>query len=185
MSGTREDRNGFGVATVMFTFVAVLLSMAALIVAAQAWSRSNEAKSDVKKVAAGGLLGSTLGVDLQEYKVLPTATEVKSGSVQFTVKNVGTVDHEMILVRGASAEALPKVTAAGGERAVGDVDEEALPPADAIGEVSETKPGKTVVKSFKLTPGTYVVFCNIDEKNADGTVTSHFQQGMYNTLTVR
>ncbi len=185
MSARSEDRNGFGVATMAFTFIAVLLSMAALIVAAQAWSRSNDTKSDVEKLAAGGLLGSKVGVDLFEYQVLAKPPEAKAGSVQITAKNVGTIQHEMIVVRAPSAEALPKVTEPGGERAVGDVDEEALPPEDAVGEISEFKAGKTVAKSFKLSPGTYVLFCNIDVENPDGTVTSHYQEGMHTTIDVR
>ena len=48
------------------------------------------------------------------------------------------------------------------DRAVGDVDEEAIPEADKVGELGEVHPGKTVKKDFKLSPGTYVVFCNID-----------------------
>ncbi len=115
----------------------------------------------------------------------PSTSVVQAGTVKFTVRNIGTIEHEMILVRSPSVEALPKVTQPGGERAVGDVDEEAIPPADAIGEVAEFKAGKTVAKSFKLSPGSYVVFCNIDVENPDGTVTSHFQEGMVNTITVQ
>jgi uncharacterized cupredoxin-like copper-binding protein len=180
-----EDRNGFGIATMTFSFIAVMLSMAALIVAAQAWSRSNDTKADVGKLASGGLLGSKVGVDLEEYQVLAKPLEVKAGSVQITAKNIGTIQHEMIVARSPTAEALPKVTQPGGERAVGDVDEEALPPRDAIGEIPEFKQGKTVTKSFKLSPGTYVLFCNIDVENPDGTVTSHYQEGMHTTVSVR
>ena len=91
----------------------------------------------------------------------------------------------MVLVRADSVAALPKVTTSGGERAVGDVDEEAISAGNTIGETGDVKVGATVTKHFKLTPGNYVVFCNIDDKAPDGTVTSHFQNGMSATLTVR
>jgi hypothetical protein len=185
VSARSEDRNGFGIATMAFTFIALLLSVAALIVAAQAWSRSNDTKSDVEKLAAGGLLGSKVGVDLAEYQVLASPPEAKAGSVKITAKNIGTIQHEMIVVRAPSAEALPKVTEAGGERAVGDVDEEVIPASEAVGEIPEFKAGKQVAKSFQLSPGTYVLFCNIDVENPDGTVTSHYQEGMHTTINVR
>jgi uncharacterized cupredoxin-like copper-binding protein len=185
VSAGNEDRNGFGIATLAFTFIAVLLSMAALVVAAQAWSRSNDTKSDLEQLAAGGLLGSKVGVDLEEYQVLAKPSEAKAGSVQITADNIGTIQHEMIVVRAPSAEALPKVTQPGGERAVGDVDEEALSPQEAVGEIAEFKAGKSITKSFKLSPGTYVLFCNIDVENPDGTVTSHYQEGMHTTINVQ
>jgi len=41
---------------------------------------------------------------------------------------------------------------------------------------------KNVTKTFTLTPGTYVLFCNIDNHNG-ATVLNHFQHGMNTTLT--
>ena len=73
---------------------------------------------------------------------------------------------------------MPKVTKPGGERSVGDVDEEAIPEADKLGESGDVAAGKRVTKTFDLSPGTYVMFCNIDDKNPDGSVTNHFQEGM-------
>ena len=50
-----------------------------------------------------------------------------------------------------------------------------------MGETGDVPPGSTVVKTSNLTPGTYVMFCNIDDKT-DGTVLNHFTRGMATTV---
>jgi mono/diheme cytochrome c family protein len=124
-------------------------------------------------------------VKLTEYAMTPHPAAVEAGNVTIKAVNVGVITHELVLVRAPSAASLPLVTAPGGERAVGAVDEEAIAKTDTIGETGDVKPGKTVTKTFPLTPGTYVMFCNIDDKNADGTVTNHFVHGMTAVLTVK
>lgn len=52
------------------------------------------------------------------------------------------------------------------------VDEEG---ANYLGEVSELDPGKSGALTVDLTPGTYIVFCNIP---------GHFTSGMWTLLTV-
>ena len=129
------------------------------------------------------MIGTAETVALEEFKITAHPPVVKPGGVTFRVSNVGTITHELVLVRAPSADALPKVKTAG-ERAVGDVDEEAIPEADKAGEAGDVPAGKQVTKSFDLSPGTYVMFCNIDTKNPDGTITNHFQAGMHATVTV-
>jgi len=179
----RKERDVFGIGTMMFAALAMLFALGALIVAGQSWSRANDAKDGIAKLAQNGALASQGIVKLEEFQILPRPTLYKAGTVKLTVKNVGTMTHEMVLFRAASVDALPKVTVPGGERAVGDVDEEAIPKADAMGETGDVKAGATVVKTFHLTPGTYVMICNIDDKQPDGTVVSHFQRGMSATIT--
>jgi mono/diheme cytochrome c family protein len=128
---------------------------------------------------------STTKVNLTEYSMVPRPGVVKAGNVKIIAHNVGVITHELVLVRAPSIASLPLVTTPGGERAVGAVDEEAIAKSDTIGETGDVKPGKTVTKTFALTPGTYVMFCNIDDKNADGTVTNHFVRGMAATLVVK
>jgi len=135
--------------------------------------------------AAAPASASTTNVPLTEYAMVPDPATLKAGSVKVVAHNTGTITHELVLVRAPSVASLPLVTTAGGERAVGDVDEEAISKADTIGETGDVKPGKTVTKTFRLTPGTYVMFCNIDDKSADGTVLNHFQHGMRAVLTVK
>ena len=169
----------------MFSLTTLVLAFAALIVAAQAMSRSNDAKREVAQLSAGGAVATSGTVHLQEFAVLPSSLQYRAGKVTLSAKNVGTMTHEMVLVRAAGVGALPKVTVAGGERVVGDVDEEAVAKADTIGETGDVKVRQTVTKTFTLTRGTYVMFCNIDDKLPDGTVVSHFQRGMSATITVQ
>jgi len=184
-NGPDQDGSARRTGTFVFMLLAMVLAFAALIVAGQAWSRSNDAKDAVAKLAAGGV-GATKGlVTLQEFQITPTPTVYKAGTVTLTVKNRGTMTHEMVVLRAPSAAALPKVTTPGGDRAVGDVDEEAVAQADKMGETGDVKAGATVVRSFHLSPGTYVLVCNIDDPQPDGTVISHFQRGMSATITVQ
>ena len=151
--------------------------------AGAAYKHSNDTTNQVEKLRAGGVVGTSVAVDLQEYAIKRTPEVVKAGLVTFTVKNVGGITHEVVVMRAASADALPKVSIAG-ERSVGAIDEAAVSAADTIGETGDVKAQGHSTKRFDLTPGTYVLFCNIDSKNADGTVTNHFQRGMSAVLTV-
>jgi uncharacterized cupredoxin-like copper-binding protein len=179
---SRADREVTGMATSVFALLAAVLAFAALVTAGQALSRSNDAQHRVAKLETAGLLGHTVKVTLEEFTITPHPGFVKAGTVVFDVDNVGSFTHEMVLVRAPSSASLPKVTRPGGERAVGAVDEEAIPQADKIGETGDVPARSHVTKTFTLTPGTYVLFCNIDTHNPDGTVLNHFQHGMSTTI---
>ena len=177
-----SDRKLPGVGAWVFALFAMIFAFGAIVVAAQAWSRSNDAKDAVHRLAEGQLLSPKVSVQLQEYTMTVRPTTVKAGKVEFTIKNTGTMTHEMVLVRAPSIDALPRVEVATADRVVGDVDEEAIPESDKPGE-AEVKQGKTVTKTLSLTPGTYVMICNIDTTLPDGTVLNHFQRGMYAVIT--
>ena len=179
----RTDREVFGLGGMLFSALAVLLAFGALITAGVAYTRANDAIHRVDKVAADGAIGSTTKVTLQEFGITARPGIVSAGVVTFDVTNAGGITHEMVIVRAASAEALPTVATAG-ERSVGAVDEEAVAEGDTIGETGDVKAQSHVVKTFRLTPGTYVLFCNIDNINKDGTITNHFMKGMHATVTV-
>lgn len=180
MKLNRSDREVFAVGSLAFALLAMMLAFAALVTAAHAVSRSNEANKQIAKVAGNGAIGSTAKVTLQEYSIAAHPGLVQSGKVKFEVDNVGSVTHELVIFRASSPSALPKVTKAG-ERSVGAIDEEAVPETDMIGETGDVAAGKTVTKTFDLPPGTYVVFCNIDSK-VNGKVFNHFTHGMVATL---
>ena len=95
--------------------------------------------------------------------------------------NTGTITHELVVFRAANAPALPRVKVAG-ERSIGAGDEEAIPESDKMGEAGDVKVGQTVTTTFDLTPGTYVMFCNIDTGSGP-TIVNHFVHGMVATLT--
>ena len=179
----RSDRVVFGAGAMIFASLALVVAMGALVTAGIAYSRSNDAKRRIEKVASGGAIGSTAKVKLQEFGISASPGLVKAGPVNFDVTNVGGITHEMVIVRAPSVEALP-IVATPGERSVGAVDEEAIVEADKFGESGDVKAQGHVTKRFTLKPGTYVVFCNIDNINRDKTVTNHFVKGMHATLTV-
>jgi uncharacterized cupredoxin-like copper-binding protein len=59
----------------------------------------------------------------------------------------------------------------------GGVDEEKLDiEAKEIGEIPDVEAGKSKSNTFELTPGKYVMFCNIP---------GHYAQGMYGSLTAK
>ncbi|MDQ1477664.1 MAG: hypothetical protein QOE62_2893, partial [Actinomycetota bacterium] len=121
-------------------------------------------------------------VTLQEFSIAVHPGLVQSGHVTLTVANAGSITHELVIVRAASASALPRVKKAG-ERSVGAVNEEVIAEADKMGETGDVPARTTVTKTLDLSPGTYVMFCNIDNKSS-GSVLNHFTHGMVATLVV-
>ena len=182
MSSNRSDREVFAVGSLAFSFVALALAFAALVTAAQSESRTNAASRRITKLAATGVLGSTTKVTLQEFSMTAQPGLVQSGKVTFQVDNAGSITHELVIVRAASASDLPKVKKAG-ERSVGAINEEVIAEAAKMGETGDVAAKSSVTKTFDLPPGTYVMFCNIDNKNG-GKVLNHFTRGMVATIIV-
>jgi hypothetical protein len=116
-----------------------------------------------------------LKVRLIEFEVQPAREFVAKGKTEIVAKNGGTEKHEIVVVRGDDPEALPTDTD-------GAVDESQIPKKDQLGEIEEFKPKKTKTKVFKLKPGSYILFCNIVEEEEDGTIVSHFAEGMHATI---
>ena len=54
---------------------------------------------------------------------------------------------------------------------------------DLIGEIEEFAPGTQAADTFDLTPGNYVLICNIAEME-NGELESHYQLGMRAQLMV-
>jgi hypothetical protein len=185
MRRNRADGGAIGTAAAVFAGLAMLFAFAAIIVAGQAWSRSNDAKSRVVKLASGGILGDRVRVTLQEYSMTPLPAEVKAGTVHMTVVNKGSITHELVLVRAPSPTTLPITAVATPDRSVGSVNEEAISESTKMGETGEVAVGTSKTLTAKLGPGIYVMFCNIDNKAPDGSVTNHFRQGMSATLFVQ
>lgn len=69
-------------------------------------------------LASTGAIGSTTTVTLQEFSIRVHPGLVQSGKVTLHVENAGSITHELVIVRAASAAALPRMKKAG-ERAVG------------------------------------------------------------------
>ncbi len=117
----------------------------------------------------------TIDVELDEWSITAPAS-VSAGTVHLATANTGGEPHEMVVVQADSIEALPAVEGEG-------VDEAQLPKGTLLGEIEAFPAGETCDGVFDLTPGTYVLFCNIVEEEG-GEIEDHFALGMATTLTV-
>jgi uncharacterized cupredoxin-like copper-binding protein len=101
------------------------------------------------------LVNSTLG----EYWIRPSSTTVSAGKITFTARNVGQVEHELMVERTPIEMDAP-----------GQPNEEA-----AQGMIEDMAPGQSGKMTLNLRPGTYMLFCN---------VAGHFAAGQFTTLRV-
>jgi len=109
MSPRIDDEQGFGLTTVMFTLIAVVLAFVALAVAAAALDSSNNAKTAAKEAGA-------TSVSLTEFRITPAALSVSTDGI-LKVSNDGQVVHNLT-VKG---EDLATADLKGGETATLDV----------------------------------------------------------------
>jgi len=117
-----------------------------------------------------------VNVTLSEWIVQPDKGSVKGGEIEFVADNKGAETHELVVVRAASAEALPT-------DADGAVDEAQLQEGALIGEVEDVASQTSKSVTLDLSSGSYVLFCNIVE-TTDGETESHFAKGMHAVLQV-
>jgi uncharacterized cupredoxin-like copper-binding protein len=107
-------------------------------------------------------------VTLLEYQILSERMDVPAGEVVFDVVNTGEEVHELVVVKS-------------------DLDIAALPPSSVNDEVDETaigqfidgvenvQPATGTEKRMTLSPGRYILLCNL---------TGHYKGGMVGTLQV-
>jgi uncharacterized cupredoxin-like copper-binding protein len=101
-------------------------------------------------------------VSLAEWSVHASRSTAKPGKVAFTVTNVGTVTHEMVVIRTAKI--------ASGLAHGREASEEG-----SVGEVSDLDPGQTKTVSLNLQRGHYALICNEP---------GHYMSGMHTDFTV-
>jgi uncharacterized cupredoxin-like copper-binding protein len=121
---------------------------------------------------------TSVTVALQEFAIAPSVTSVPAGTVKFTAKNNGPDDvHEMVVLRtDLDPAALPVDKD-------GKADEEGEG-ITSIGETGDVAVGETKEVSFDLTPGKYVLICNIVQTEPDGSTEAHYKVGMRTAFTV-
>jgi uncharacterized cupredoxin-like copper-binding protein len=121
-------------------------------------------------VAAGGGAGTTLTIKMGDFFFAPKDATAQAGATTIEAPNEGSVEHELVLFKTNMDPAkLPT-------EASGEVNEEKMDEvAEEGGEVPDVEAGVTKSGKFHLTPGKYVMFCNLP---------GHYAQGMYGTLTV-
>ena len=99
-------------------------------------------------LALASTWGTTVSVAEKEFKVTPSTTSVKAGTVTFTIKNKGALDHTFVIVKTSlAASKLPVKNA-----------QVTLKP---LKEVGPFKPGKGGTLTVTLKPGKFVLYCNI------------------------
>jgi hypothetical protein len=119
-------------------------------------------------------LDTKIPVSLKEWSITPNPDTAKAGVIEFSAKNDGGMNHELVVVKAQQSDL--KVVD-------GAVDEEALPKGAFIGEIESFAKGKTCGGHFKLDAGNYVLFCNIVETQ-NGETVSHYLNGMVTNFTV-
>lgn len=161
-----------------FTFTIIALALAAGLLAACGGDDDDDdataeptptATATATQPSGGGASGDgaagAIAVGLTEWAVQPGAESVGAGSVTFAVSNDGAVPHEFLVIRTDLApDALPKNG--------GAVDEGAL---DVVGKSEELLGGESEDVTAELTPGSYVLICNIS---------GHYDLGMRIAFTV-
>ena len=114
------------------------------------------------------VVGDTKGTD-GPMTLTASTSSVPAGDVTFTVKNTGTIDHEMVVLKTDTAfDQLP----------VGGTEPDKVDEATNIGETGDPalKPGETRTFTIKaMTAGKYALVCNIAK---------HYAMGMRAPFTV-
>lgn len=122
--------------------------------------------------------GSTeVTTELSEWKITAGTAQATPGIVSFLAENVGAEPHELVIVKGDSAESLPK-------DADGAMDEEQLAEGALVGEIEPMAAGQLCRGNFAMTAGKYVLLCNIVETEDDGTKESHYAEGMFTSFSI-
>jgi uncharacterized cupredoxin-like copper-binding protein len=115
--------------------------------------------------------GNALQITMSDDFFTPQDATAKAGSVTISTPNSGQLVHEMVLAKTQTDPSQLPTTSDGG------VDEAKLESAGQdAGEIADVAPGGTKKGTFKLTPGRYVMFCNVP---------GHYAAGMYGTITVK
>jgi uncharacterized cupredoxin-like copper-binding protein len=119
--------------------------------------------ADLEVVAANPATGAVKGEE-KEWGISLDSYSHTAGSITFDLTNAGTIAHEFLVVRSdlTSTALLANVDAT-----TKRIDEALL---DVIDEQPEYEPGVPGTVTVTLTPGHYVVMCNIE---------GHYKAGMY------
>ena len=114
--------------------------------------------------AATALAGGTAKVTMDEFSLKSSPKSITAGKVKFNVKNAGSDEHELVVIKTSTAAS--KLKLSGGR-------------ASEKGEVAELEDiegGETKSKTVTLKKGRYALICNLP---------GHYQQGMRADFTVK
>jgi uncharacterized cupredoxin-like copper-binding protein len=119
-------------------------------------------------LAVPGAMAATINTTLHDNAIQLDSNTVVAGKVTFVITNAsGKLVHELVVLKtDLAVDQLPV-------NLDGKVDEAKL---NNKGEVENIAPGKTKRLTLKLSPGKYVIVCNIPD---------HYKMGMRAGLTVK
>ncbi len=131
---------------------------------------ASEAEEATEGVVEPQPAGSTeVRVFLSEWAVTSSVASVAAGDIYFLVDNLGPRDpHEFVVIRSdLPVDGLPTDD-------TGFVPEDQI---DLVGEIEPFTPATSASGVFNLTPGRYILICNIVELE-EGEWESHYLEGM-------
>jgi uncharacterized cupredoxin-like copper-binding protein len=153
---SREESRQGERESIMRRWGAVLGAVAALALASVACSSGSSPSGTASR-------NGKVSVGLTEYKITPDVQTVKAGTVTFDVTNDGTTPHEMVLIKtGVAPTEIPMQNGKASE-------------TGSVGEVADLEVGITGTLKVNLSPGTYVMICNLP---------GHYTAGMATEFTV-
>lgn len=106
---------------------------------------------DDRASSSGATASRTVRVELGEMYVKPSVRTITAGRVTFAVRNVGEIEHELIVGKVPLKMEAPGMPAHGG-----------------VGMTEHMDAGAREKLSVDLKPGTYVLFCNVPGHYAAG-----------------
>ena len=111
--------------------------------------------------------GRTVAITILDFKLVASSHAVPAGPIRFTLHNRGPSTHEFVVVRSdRPADSLPLLP----DGLTVDEDASSIRVVD---EDSDIPLGTTAVLDVRLTPGRYVLFCNLS---------GHYLGGMHLSL---
>jgi uncharacterized cupredoxin-like copper-binding protein len=142
-------------------------AMAILAVSIGACGGGDDNKSSTPAASDTTSSGTTtINASLGEYFIKLDKSSVPKGQVQFSVSNVGKIKHEFVVLKTNLAPG--KLPVKGGE-----ANEDVGP---SPGEIPNLPSGKKKTLAVKLSPGKYVLICNLP---------GHYKAGQYIGLSVK
>jgi uncharacterized cupredoxin-like copper-binding protein len=141
---------------------ALAAALAVALVGVVAGPAHGTATEKKKAAVVNVVVGDTAGLGGPMTMTI-TPSSVPAGKVKFVVQNSGTIIHEVVVLKTATAFDQMPVT------------KNKVSEATTVGEVSEFGKGKTKSVTLKLKKGSYVLVCN---------VAKHYGLGMRAALTV-
>ena len=127
--------------------------------------QANASQANAGQAGAGE--AATVNATLKDFSITPSVASVPAGKVAFQATNQGPSEHEFVVLKtNLAPESLPVKAGVVTEDAKG---------IENVGEVEDVGSGATKSTTLNLTPGRYLLVCNLP---------GHFQAGMVASFVV-